>query len=225
MKNTDFSRRLRQLCDENPNIPPYGHGRLTYLADKTEVSQEAVRKWLSGDSRPRPNLMRKLARVLDADEAYLAVGEAPERDPHQRRMDARRLTAAVQFIYGLLTVSGAHCAFAAENDPMRDRVDLYAIIDGQQAAIHVALAEYHGTELEVALPPGEDHTHHLVVVPEADMRIRILDLTDALHDVPLKHRREGNKLTLKLLSDGYYLAGKKVREVRRTADILASQVH
>ena len=52
----DFARRLKQACDGNPLVPEYGKGQQVWFADRMELSQEAVRRWFEGESRPRPML-------------------------------------------------------------------------------------------------------------------------------------------------------------------------
>jgi hypothetical protein len=71
----DFYRRLKKICDESAMIPPYGHGRQVHIATKLKVSQEAVRKWFTGDARPRPLLGERPAQEGFGDGAVPALAD------------------------------------------------------------------------------------------------------------------------------------------------------
>lgn len=141
MTDLAFAKRLKTACDRSPNVPEYGLGRQTWIRDQLGVSHEAVRKWFTGESRPRPEKMTRLAKILGCDEAWLALGqkggvttrESGERQIHQ--------DGAVSLVTGLLQLSGARVAFPSERDPAREYVDLYAIRHGLQLAIAVSLAQ------------------------------------------------------------------------------------
>lgn len=70
----NFKERLEKACDTCVDIPPFGRGRQTIIAKKLEVSAEAVRKWFSGESTPRPKTMKALAKTLGEDYVWLALG-------------------------------------------------------------------------------------------------------------------------------------------------------
>lgn len=69
-----FNKRLLEACNSNSDIPGYGSGRQTLIAKKMGVSSEAVRKWFSGESTPRPQAMKALAKVLGVDHVWLSLG-------------------------------------------------------------------------------------------------------------------------------------------------------
>ncbi len=141
MGDKGFAKRLNTACDGHPHIPPYGFGRQTWIKEKLDVSHEAVRKWFTGESRPRPVKMKDLSRALEVDEAWLALGIAPDMHPNERR--ARNIAAegAVHTAMGLVQMNGGHCAFPDDRDPRAAFVDFYAIIRGQQMAFHISLAQ------------------------------------------------------------------------------------
>jgi hypothetical protein len=136
-----FAKRLNTACDGHPHIPPYGHGRQTWIKEKLDVSHEAVRKWFTGESRPRPSKMKDLSRTLEVDEAWLALGIAPDMQPHERRARNVAAEGAVHTTMGLVQMNGGHCAFPDDRDPRAAFVDFYAIIRGQQMAFHISLAQ------------------------------------------------------------------------------------
>ena len=72
---TPFAIHLNKLCDSHPDIPSLGMGRQTHLAKMLGVSQEAVRKWLDGQSEPRRKKMQNLADALNVSFSYLVCPE------------------------------------------------------------------------------------------------------------------------------------------------------
>lgn len=76
-----FSKRLTQACDDNPLIPDYDHGRQVTIANKLEVSQEAVRKWFTGDSVPRSSFV-DLYAIKDGQKIdfHVSVGREVKSD-------------------------------------------------------------------------------------------------------------------------------------------------
>lgn len=137
-----FSRRLNQACDSHPHVPAYGQGRQEWVKNQLKVSSEAVRKYFQGEARPRPDKMRQLARVLEVDEAWLALGIAPDMQPSERRVRNAQVDGAVNVCMGLLQMNGGHCALPSDTDPRAAFVDFYAIIRGIQLAFHVSLAKH-----------------------------------------------------------------------------------
>lgn len=141
MTESTFAKRLATACEQNRDIPGYGLGRQTWVKEKMGVSHEAVRKWFTGESRPRPNKMAELATILGVDEAWLALGIKPAMKPKEVRAWNTRAEGAVNVFTGLLQMGGAHCAFPREDDPAADFVSIYAIARGVQTSYHVTLAQ------------------------------------------------------------------------------------
>lgn len=141
MPDKGFAKRLNNACDGHPHIPAYGYGRQTWVKENLNVSHEAVRKWFTGESRPRPNKMRELAKALEVDEAWLSLGIAPDMLPSERRTRNAQAEGAVNAAMGLLQMNGGHVAFPGDTDPRAAFVDFYAILRGQQLAFHISLAQ------------------------------------------------------------------------------------
>jgi transcriptional regulator with XRE-family HTH domain len=116
-------------------------GRQTWVKEKMGVSHEAVRKWFLGEARPRPDKLAALSRVLECDEAWLALGKKGDLDPREKRARSLNIDGAVNCVTGLLQLNGANCAFPGEKDPLAAFVDVYAINKGVQLAIHVSLGK------------------------------------------------------------------------------------
>ncbi|KAE8546177.1 helix-turn-helix domain-containing protein [Marinobacter nauticus] len=132
----DFAQRLKLACDRSPNVPEYGKGQQTWFKDRMGVSQEAVRRWFEGESRPRPKLMAQLAKLLDVDEAWLALGTSTDMSDKERRQYKERVDAACYMVFGIFMAAGYSCAFADEPGD----VDFYAIRGGKQTAVSVTTA-------------------------------------------------------------------------------------
>ena len=58
-KMQEFKDRLRKVCQDNPDIPLFNKGQQTFIAQKVGVSQEAVRKWFHGESKPKEASSKK----------------------------------------------------------------------------------------------------------------------------------------------------------------------
>lgn len=183
-KPEDFYRRLKQVCDDSPIIPPFGQGRQVYLATNLGVTQEAVRKWFTGESRPRTAMMRELAKLLEVDEAWLALGIEPEMDRREKKAHHERTEGGIYLAYGLFTLAGGHCAFPSDKDPRASYVDFYVIVRGTQSAIHIAMArEVSRGRYAFVVPREYREVRCIGVVPVERMCFTLLDLKSELIDV------------------------------------------
>lgn len=196
-----FGKRLNAACDGDPNVPPYGQGRQTWIKEKMGVSNEAVRKWFKGEARPKPAKMAALAELLGVDEAWLSLGIKPDKTPVEKRRSSAMASGAVNIVAGYIQVNGGNIAFPADDDPNLEYVDLYAIISGQQYVIHVAMADetepehfkfYVPTELNICRVMG--------VVVVSPVNVHILNLKPQLLD---KHKqRRGGYYELEMRREG-----------------------
>lgn len=149
----EFAVRLNQACDDSPDIPEYGKGRQTVLADKMGVSQEAVRKWLAGEATPKKDKVKALATILGVDEAWLALGIAPTLTARERKLAGRAVEGVVLIMAGAIQLAGGNCAFPTEDDPRSSYVDIYAIVKGIKVDINVSTArEIDDDTYEVVVP-------------------------------------------------------------------------
>jgi transcriptional regulator with XRE-family HTH domain len=135
--HSEFARRLLKACENNVTVPEKGKGQQVWLAQKMNISQEAVRKYMEGLARPRPDKMTKLAKLLNVDESWLALGVNPEMDQKGIRQYKNRVEAAGYLTFGVFMSNNYSCAFGEEGD---ERVDFYAIKGGQQKAVAVTTA-------------------------------------------------------------------------------------
>lgn len=81
----ELAARLVEACERNALVPSPNYGRLRWIKEQfasrfsDQVSEETVRRWLSGEGKPKGRRLRYLAELLDVDEAWLTVGPAPHR--------------------------------------------------------------------------------------------------------------------------------------------------
>lgn len=207
-KPEDFHRRLTQACDDNPNIPPYGHGRQVWVAKKVNVTQEAVRKWFTGEARPRTDKMRLIANLLEVDEAWLALGIAPEMDRKEKRDHHARIDGAVHLLFGMFSLAGGHCAFPSEKDSRSSYVDFYVIIRGAQLAVHVCVGrETSRGQYEFVIPHEHQHVVCIGVIPQSGMRFNLIDLKDELVEAH-KSKKGGDYSVTVSYRDSKYATGR-----------------
>nr|WP_228292559.1 helix-turn-helix transcriptional regulator [Pseudomonas aeruginosa] len=207
--DTTFRARLDQACDDSPSVPEKGKGRQVVIANAINVTQEAVRKWFAGESTPRPSKMRELAKFLEVDEGWLALGIKPELDRKEKRRAAMNRDGAVYLVAGLILLEGGSCAFPAENDKRGSWVDLYSIIRGQQVALHISLARAVSDNLfEVIVPRQYDDVTCIAVIPIGVGEFKFIQLP-AEQIEQLKTKKAGDfALTIeragtKFLSNGH----------------------
>ena len=140
-------------------------------------------------------MMRRLASVLEVDEAWLSLGIAPDVGPKERRARNAVADGAVNVLAGLIQMNQGHVAFPPANDPRAEYVDLYAIIRGAQLAIHVALAQEASDGVyRFDIPKEYQDCTVIGLVQSSPVRVNLLQLTQGFID---KHRiRKGGFYTV-----------------------------
>ncbi len=142
VRDPAFAKRLQIACENQALCPDVGRGQQKWIYEqllanyKIRVSPEAVRKWFAGETRPRPNIMSFIARILEVDEAWLSLGIKPEVTPDERRVRNATATGAVNLLAGLIQLSGGHVAYPDGSDGP----DLHMIMKGKAYDVDVALA-------------------------------------------------------------------------------------
>lgn len=147
VRDKPFAQRLAQACDSSPKEPPSAYGRLTWLKNRledigTKVSVETVRKWYSGEVKPRPEKLALLARILEVDEAWLSLGVDPNMTPRERRVRDATVDGAVNLVAGFIQMDGGYPAYPDREDG--GPIDIHAIIKGAKYDFHVSLADGDG---------------------------------------------------------------------------------
>lgn len=219
-KPDDFHRRLKQVCDDSPIVPPYGHGRQVYIANKLKVTQEAVRKWFTGDARPRTSKIRDLAKVLEVDEAWLALGIDPAMDRKEQRQHSHTTDGAIHLLFGMFTIAGGHCAFPSENDTRKDFVDFYTIIHGSQMAIHVSTGRPTTKDnYEFALPREYQEVRCLGLVAAGGMKFHIIDLDARLIEDHKVRKAGGYAVSIANRESSYTSGGDTWPRIKHLGDL------
>lgn len=177
----EFARRLTQACDESPLVPEHGRGRQVYLAKKLKVTQEAVRKWLVGESLPRPDKIGDLAKVLGVDPVWLQLGTSPL-EIAEKRQAALRGDAAVYGSMSYLLLAGYHVAIPAGEE----KVDIFAIKHGTQLAALARMGEPLARgEYKFLFPANLNARWHGVIL--GDQPSLTLEIYDIPPDLAMRH--------------------------------------
>lgn len=219
-KPEDFHRRLKQVCDDSPIVPPYGHGRQVYIATKLKVTQEAVRKWFTNDARPRTSKMKELAKLLEVDEAWLSLGISPEMTVKEQRQHSQKVDGATYLLFGMFTLAGGHCAFPGEKDPRKDYVDFYTIIRGAQMAIHVCAGrEVSKDTYEFILPREYGDVRCIGVVGHPNLKFNIIDLDHRLIEAHKVRKAGGYSLMIGYNGGDYAQGRDKWPRIKHLGDL------
>jgi Helix-turn-helix. len=179
-----FALRLQKACDDNPRVPAYNHGRQAWVRAQlverygVNVSNETVSKWFTGVSRPRPEKITTIAKLLEVDEAWLALGVQGEVEPRERRLRNAQADGAVNVVAGFIQMCGGHPAFP-DDDGRGDLapVDLYAIIKGAHYSINVAVAQpVDGGQYRCQVPHGYEQRIVIAIVQREPLVCDFLEL-------------------------------------------------
>lgn len=168
-----FAQRMAQACDGNTQVPPPNFGRLQWFVDQMDErfgaksTPETIRKWLAGETMPRPKSLHQLAEILQVDEAWLSLGHAPELDQRQQKLRNAEADGVVNVVAGFIQMCGSNPAFPEPSDKraQREHIDIYAIIRGAQYAFHVVLAK----EGRFVVPVGAEETFVVGVIRTSDL--------------------------------------------------------
>lgn len=135
-RDLQFAKRINAACDDNPDVPPLNHGRLSWIVRELQnrnnitVTQESARKWLAGESYPRNEKMRALAALLKVERGWLAFGmqanAAKQWNPEHR---ADQISGAKNVVAGLIQMTGGSCVFPDPEDNDAG-ADIIAIVGG-----------------------------------------------------------------------------------------------
>lgn len=223
IRHPDFARRLAEICDEKPEIPPLNQGRLVWFRQqfasrfRVKITLESVRRWFAGDSRPRMLTMKQLAEVLEVPYEWLSLGV--NRGATVKEQKARNALAdgAVNVVAGFIQMDGGHPAFPPEGDETDE--DLTAIIGGRRYVIHVALGAVSETSIKFLTPARHEHLTVVGVVPVAATRCDFLYLAPALLDAHGKHVGGGIELAVKKIGMEYRVGAARCPRISNFAEI------
>jgi transcriptional regulator with XRE-family HTH domain len=212
----EFSRRLKQACDESPIVPEHGKGRQVYLAKKMNVTQEAVRKWLEGESLPRPDKIALLAKTLGVDPLWLQLGTSPL-EIAQKREVALRGDAAVYGVMSYLLLAGYHVAIPQGES----KVDVFAIKHGTQLSIVARMAQPLARGEWTAIYPATVEARWQAVFATEGQSLH-LEIVDVPPELALRHGTRtgsGVEVLIKRSPKGKYtLGGVELRQLRNPSE-------
>ncbi len=216
MADLEFARRLARACDECPSVPAMGRGRLMWLHRQLGVSNESVRKWMAGESCPRPKSMKELAATLNVDQAWLALGVTPSGSPRERRARNARATGAANMFMGIVQMNGASVAVPEEDDPLFDLADFYAIIESRHRPFCVVQGEVCevGSDIVLNLPLVKDKLTVVCAFPTSDMSCEFVILPMAAIMDRGRHLGGYIELTVHRSSNGYSVQGQECPAIR-----------
>lgn len=143
----DFKDRFTKACLDNPDIPPFNRGQQSFIAQNVGVSQEAVRKWFYGESKPKPPTAKKLAKLLKVDYVWLMMGEN-QGETEVKKVAAQRQDSAVYAFMAFLLEHGHSAAFEQRDSD----IDIFSIQDGVQNQYTVRAAESSEDSMLVSFP-------------------------------------------------------------------------
>lgn len=172
LRDPDFAARLERACIDHPHCPTdLYRGKQKWLREELSAldqgfsaSAEAIRKWFAGESRPRPKMMRAVAKVLNVDEAWLSLGIMPDMTQTEKKKRSRTAEGGALLLAGLIQISGGNSTFPSPGDA--DREDLLAIINGDAVEIDAPLARTLQTGLHLfTIKRGYEYRKVVGVVP------------------------------------------------------------
>lgn len=180
----DFAQRMIEACGRNPDVPLPNYGRLGWFVEQMDtrfgvnITQETVRKWFAGESRPRQGSMVKLAALLEEDVAWLSLGATPGLSQKDQKVRNAAADGAVNVLAGLIQMDGGSPAFPTEDDARaRDGlIDLYAIIRGAQYSLHVVTAVRGEDSWTVSIPFGVSDSIVIAVLPIGDLKCEFVEM-------------------------------------------------
>lgn len=180
----DFAERFQLACEGNPHVPPQHYGRLGWIVKEMKsrfdikTTPETVRRWSSGEARPRTDKLRALAQLLQVDQAWLALGQQPTDTPKERRLRDAERDGAVNLLAGAIRMCGGNPAFPTDDDTQakENLTDLFAIIKGAQYAIHVTTPVIEGDKMTFAIPVKARNSLALAVVMEPRLQFSFYEL-------------------------------------------------
>lgn len=160
----EFAKRLNQACDDSPMVPAPNHGRLGWIVERlgrnygAKVSHESVRRWMTGETKPRPDTLTNLAAILSVSVEWLSLGINPEISESERRRRSINANGAANIVAGFIALSGGNAALPDED---QTDVDLIAILGGRQIKLEAPFINIVSGKGKLLV--SKSHAKHTVV--------------------------------------------------------------
>jgi transcriptional regulator with XRE-family HTH domain len=219
--DANFAARLNLASDQHPHTPEMNRGRLTWVRREmasrfdVSVSIETVRKWFSGEARPRPDKMKRLAELLEVDEAWLSLGVHPEMDRRERKARNALADGAVNVVAGLIQMAGGHPAFPEPDDTRaeKEHVDIFAVIKGGRYDIHVATATAGDGAYRFAVPTTYERLFVVGLIQTGPFCFDLVELSSDLVDKAGIRRGSHLEVIVEPKGRDYAASGETVRRI------------
>jgi len=216
-RHAAFARRLTDSFD-NFGVPDLHRGRLGWVSDAleqrfgTKVSNETVRKWLSGEARPREDKMSVLAQLLMVDEAWLSLGDRLSATTEDRRVRDATAGGGVNLIAGMIQLAGGTPAFPAPGDA--SQADLFAIIQGIQYAFKVFVGRIRsGGEVLFEVSGLAQNVVVLGLIEKGPFQWDVVELDPDTVANHVRRKRGHGRLVVRKRGKTYTVGGKKLRQI------------
>jgi transcriptional regulator with XRE-family HTH domain len=165
-------------------VPARNYGRLGWFQEQFRsrydigITNESVRKWFSGETKPRQESIRRLAEILGVDETWLTLGTDPGVGRKEQIIRDATADASVNILAGIIAMDGGTPSFPNPDDARAkgDLTDIIAIIKGGSYAIHVAAASPHSDGWAVSVPVAALSNIILVLVNTQHHDFKIVEL-------------------------------------------------
>lgn len=218
---SDFKDRLKQACADSPYVPEYGKGEQVAIARRLNLSQEAVRKWFSGESVPRGVRMTELAEFLNVDESWLALGKTGTISKSQQASMQMLSKGAVHMLAGMIHFEGGHSAFPAQDDVNATSVDVYAILKGKHTALHVSAAiEREEGIYEFSIPRDFEKVHVVGATVAAGGKATWLNFPNDIIHANKEPNGGAYKITVRKIGSKYITTNGRVNTFDALGEIL-----
>lgn len=183
-KFSEFANRLKTACDSNDLVPEYNKGRLTWIVRElerfdVEVTKESVRRWFAGISMPRQGKLRALAELLKVTEAWLAVGDDSSGSFSEQKKKRIYTDGAVNLALGIFSSEGFAVAHVEDDDPKRNDIHFYTIINARQVAIRASSADLSGVKVTFSASNAFEKVVSLGFVRVAPLQFKVVRIPAA----------------------------------------------
>lgn len=182
---TEFGKRFRAALETFALDYPDGYGVVTGFRNKManmgrEFTIQSVHKWHTGQSRPREDKIKFIAKALGCDPVWLSLGEMPTGSAVEVPHAAQLARGAVLVVAGLIEIAGGRVTY-----PELGRTDprLAVSFEGQRFDVIVISPQADtGSVVSFILPAQVKGARIVAVInPPGTVKVRLFDLSGVPH--------------------------------------------
>lgn len=220
IRDPEFASRLERACEDHPHCPTKEYrGKQKWLREELvrkfgedfQTTAEGVRKWFSGEARPRPRMMKAIASVLNVDEGWLALGIIPELTPREKKKRGHTAEGGALILAGAIQITGGHTTFPSTGDV--NSPDIVAIIDGEAIEIDAPLSrQISETSHLFTIKRGHERRTVVGVIP-TNFGARFIALST--HVITKNGTNRGDYIELEVTEKSklFFVLGQRLREI------------